>query len=90
MSAGNDKNLNMVALLKAGLEDEIKKVIHDELKQEWMSMLESRVDEKITAIVQRVSIGHLKTVRDMTSMRDELHIYLHGVKTEESHVIKNA
>jgi len=70
-------NLNMVELLRAGLEEAVKKAVTDRLVNEQLKEFEDKIRETIKPIVNSISFSGIKSIRDAMRLRDELHVYLH-------------
>ena len=74
--AAND-NLNMVQLLKDGLEKEVKKVVTEKLVKEQMKEYEQTLRATIKPIIERVSLKGIESIKDAMRIREELHVYFH-------------
>jgi len=80
-------NLNMITLLKEGLEREIKGVVVDSIVKEQVEQFERTIRERIKPIVNSLSFDSIEHIKDFSRMRDELHVYLHyGDETEEKKI----
>ena len=76
MAISNNR-MNMVELLKAALEEEVKKVVTEEFVREEITRLEAIVRGQIKPIVNSVSFKGIESMKDAMRLREELHVYLH-------------
>jgi phage host-nuclease inhibitor protein Gam len=70
-------NLNMVELLKAELEREVKRAVTEELVKKEIAEFEARLREQIKPLVNEISFKGIKSIKDWMRLREELHVYLH-------------
>ncbi len=70
-------NLNMVELLRAGLEREVKHAVTEEIVKEQLEQFEASIRERIKPIVNSISFKGIESTKDAMRLRDELHVYLH-------------
>ena len=75
-------SLNMVELLKAGLEREVKKAVIEEIVKKEMVEFEAKLREQIKPLVNEISFKGIESVKDMMHLREELHVYLHWDEAE--------
>jgi len=75
-------NLNMVELLKTGLEREVKKAVTEEIVKKEMVDFEAKLREQIKPLVNKVSFNGIESMKDMMRLREELHVYLHWDEAE--------
>ena len=72
-----NRSLNMVELLRAGLEEEVKKAVTEEIVKIEMAEFEERLREKVRPLVNEISFRGIESMKDMLRLREELHVYLH-------------
>ena len=70
-------SLNIIELLEAGLEREVKKAVTEELVKKEMAEFEAKLRNQIKPLVNEISFKGIETMKDMMRLRDELHVYLH-------------
>lgn len=70
-------SLNMMELLEAGLEREVKKAVTEELVKKEMAEFEEKLREQIKPLVNEISFKGIESMKDMMRLREELHVYLH-------------
>lgn len=70
-------SLNMVELLRAGLEKEVKHAVTEEIVKEQLEQFEASIRERIKPIVNSISFKGIESIKDAMRLREELHVYLH-------------
>lgn len=84
----DEKTLNMVSLLKEGLQKRVKSALtesivnepleqFDAMAKELRANYEASLNEKIKAEVDLISFREIEGLRNNLQMRDELHVFLH-------------
>ena len=81
-------SLNMVELLKAGLEDEVKKVVTERLVREQLKAYEKELRGIIKPVVESVSFKGIESIKDHMRLREELHVYLHWDDEQQTQVTR--
>lgn len=66
---------NVVELLKAGLEREVRKVLTEELVREELKAFEVRLRDRLGPIVNAITLDKIGGMRNMMEFRDELRVY---------------
>lgn len=70
-------SLNMVELLRAGLEKEVKHAITEEIVKEQLEQFEASIRQRIKPVVNSISFKGIESIKDAMRLREELHVYLH-------------
>jgi len=78
--------LNIVELLKAGLESQVKAVLTEEIVKAEMQAAEKRLREQIKPLVEGITFRGVENLKDMMRMREELHVYLHWDDKQKTEV----
>jgi flagellar biosynthesis component FlhA len=69
-------SLNAVALLRAGLERQVKESVVDVFVREEMKAIEERLRPRVRELVEQISFKAIDRVTDVCKVRDELHVFL--------------
>ena len=80
--------LNMVELLRNGVEAKVKKVITDKLVSEQLRAYEKELRKTIKPMVEDISFKEIKKVTDLMRLRDEVHVYLHWGDEQQTQVTR--
>lgn len=69
-------HLNIVDVLKSGLEKQIKDTLVREIVDRKMSGIKEEVTAEVKGVVERVSLKQVEGFRDALKLRDEFKIYV--------------
>ena len=69
-------NLNMIEILKAGLEKEVKKHILESLVKEHVKSFEADFRDKLIPMIDRITFEGIESIRDHMKIRDELRVLI--------------
>ena len=68
--------LNAFQLLRMSLESEVKEVLANDIIDEQVKLLKSRLRSELEPILQAVTFEHIENYKDLLLMRDELRVYI--------------
>ena len=80
--------LNMVEMLRNGVEAKVKEVVTDKLVAEQLKTYEEELRKTIKPMVENISFKEIKKVADLVRLRDEVHVYLHWDDEQKTQVTR--
>ena len=69
--------LNMIEVLKDGLEQAVKKAILEKIIKEQLEELEETLRKILPTYINEISFTKIEGLKNYMCIRDELHIFLH-------------
>ena len=74
--AGIPNELSAFAILKKGIENEVKRKILDDIIDEQVAALKGRLKDELTPILQAVTFDRIDTFQDLIKFRDEYRVQI--------------
>jgi hypothetical protein len=75
-------NLDIITLLQRGLEPELRKAVHEKIMNSLLEEFRTKVEPMVAEYTGKIVVTGIERIRDITSIRDELNIYINGVDME--------
>ena len=72
---GQINDYNIIALAEESLKEAIKPAVTDRIMTDLVNDFKARVEPIIREHVDKISIAHMESMRDIAQMRDEVKIY---------------
>ena len=69
-------SLNLISMVKEQLEQRIKREVIDQVVKDQMAEFEKTCKTKAKELVDKFAITEVRSLTDMITLRDELHIFI--------------
>lgn len=63
--------------IRIGLQKEIRAALVDAFVKDKLKEIEKELRANIEPIIEKVTLDRVETMKDMMTLRDELHVFLH-------------
>jgi hypothetical protein len=73
----SDPVMNIVEMARAELERHVRQKIEDDIVAKYLTLVEDEIRRTVHERTKHITLAGIESMRDLTQMRDELHVYIH-------------